>query len=114
MQNRQNGLDDFGESEATRRKATLFALATAVLTTFLCFFPSFHSGGRHAAFAFEGDALHAIVAHLQLASFYRKHGVFRGIDFFTHNGASEYFLRPNFSVYQPLVLISALLSNPVD
>src|ERR1700676_2546403 len=114
MQNPQNKLDDVPETEATRKKATLSALVRAVLTTILCFYPSFYAGGKHAAFAFEGDALHALVAQLQLASFYIKHGVFSGIDAFTHNGAAEYFLRPNFPVYQPLVLVCAWFSNASD
>jgi hypothetical protein len=114
MQNQQRSLDPTSETEAARKRATLGAVVTAILTTILFFYPSFYSGGRHAAFAFEGDALHALGAQLQLANFYIKHGVFSGIDFFTHNGAAEYFLRPNFPVYQPLALFSALFSNSAN
>ena len=114
MQAPQNTFNDISKTAIGRNGDAIFALITAVLTTILCFYPSFYAGGKHAAFAFEGDALHALGAQLQLASFYIKHGVFSGIDFFTHDGAAEYFLRPNFPVYQPLVLISVFFSHPAN
>jgi len=87
------------------QRVGIIALTVAFITTLLFFGPFFSHGGRPAAFAFEGDALHVTIAQFGLSSFFAQHGIFSGIDFFTENGASEYFLRLNIPAYEPFVLL---------
>jgi hypothetical protein len=86
-------------------RVKFIALGIALFSTAVFFYPSLYGQGTQAGFVFFGDPWHAIVAQLHIAGFYSSHGVFSGIDFFTNGGASEYFLRPNFPVYHPLVIL---------
>lgn len=88
-----------------------FQAALCALVGVLCFFvPFLEGGGRHAGFLRLGDPWTLIIAFLNQSRFLVQHGVFTGIDFFVHNGASELFLRPNVPAYHPLVLfLSAIL-----
>ena len=96
---------------AAHRSDKRWAFIVAIITTLLFFYPSFCASGKHVGYVFagdpSGDAWHGIVAQFYIAGFYASHGIFSAIDFFTHDGASEYFLRPNYPVYHPLVLTLA-------
>ncbi|MGH9343843.1 MAG: hypothetical protein ACRD19_08800, partial [Terriglobia bacterium] len=75
------------------------------MASILFFYPSFYGWGRQAGSVFDGDTWHALAAQFMASGFYTSRGIFSGIDFFTHNGASEFFLRPNLPVYNPFVLL---------
>jgi hypothetical protein len=70
------------------------------------------SGSVHAGFVYGGDFWHACLAHLAKASFLISSWTFSGIDFSTHGGASEFFLRPNLYPYHPMVVLYCLLRHP--
>ena len=94
------------------------ALIVAIVATAFFFVPFFRQGGSYAGFVFNGDAWHLIAAQLGYSRFLIHHGIFSGLDFFTHNGASEFFLRPNLPIYHPLVLLLSAIfpvaSDPVN
>lgn len=73
----------------------------------------FRNGGRQAGFVFCGDSWTLIAAQLNFSRFLVHNRIFSCLDFFTHNGASEYFLRPNLPVYHPLLLLLSFLF-PLD
>ncbi len=86
-----------------RHDAVLAAALTAMVATLAFFYPALLEKGWHASYTTTGDTWHASLAHFVVARYFVMHGIFSGLDFFTHNGASEYFLRPNFPVYYPLL-----------
>jgi len=89
-----------------------FQAALCALVGVLCFFvPFLEGGGRHAGFLFVSfDPWTLLGAFFYETRFLVHKGVFWGIDFFAHNGASELYLRPNLPGYHPLVLfLSAIL-----
>lgn len=87
------------------RKLEWIALLVAVIFSFVFFFPSLRKGGLEAGVAFTEDALAELLPQFLMSGYYTSHAVFFGLDLFTNNGASEFFLRPNLAVYEPLVLL---------
>lgn len=90
-------------------KRKIVALFVAVISVVVFFYPSFYGKGTQVGFAYFHDTWHLIIAQAYLSGFYGAHGVFSGIDLFTHGGASEFFLRPNLPVYHPIILLADVL-----
>lgn len=83
------------------------ALLTALVACTLYFFPALSQAGWETGYVLKNEGLHTVIAGFLIAKFYYLQGSFMGVDFFTHGGASEFFLRPNFSTYYlPLLALS--------
>lgn len=99
-------ISDSAEIPGRYEVATAFAIAFALSITFYAY--SLAVGSRYAGFVYTGDFWHACLAHLAKLHALASHGVFSGIDYSTHGGASEFFLRPNLYPYHPLALLASV------
>ena len=57
-----------------------------------------------SSFLLSGDNLNLWMMQIYNTAFLNNDFIFKGIDFFTHGGSSEYFFRPNISTYNPIIL----------
>jgi hypothetical protein len=55
------------------------------------------------------DNINLWIPQIYNSVFLNNNFIFKGIDYFTHGGASEYFLRPNIIVYNPIILLFSFL-----
>lgn len=88
-----------------------FQLWASLLFTLVFYLPFIGHSIRKVGFLYFGDNIGLWIPQLFNSHFFNNEFIFKGIDFFTHGGASEYFLRPNILTYNPLIL---LLSYIVD
>lgn len=65
----------------------------------------------NAGFLYTGDAWNVCVPLIAKVNSLVSHGAFFGIDFSTHGGASDLFLRPNLYPYHPLLILYSLISR---
>ena len=91
---------------------TLLLAIVATAATCLFYGEALVSGSVRAGFVYGGDFWHACLAHLAKASFLISRWTFSGIDFSTHGGASEFFLRPNLYPYHPMVVLYCIWRHP--
>src|SRR5581483_6293693 len=98
------GFRDSPELATHRDAVTALVLALAATTAFYAY--SLAANSLYAGYVYTGDFWHACLAHLAKLQSLVSHGVFSGIDYSTHGGASEFFLRPNLYPYHPLALLA--------
>ena len=89
----------------------LFAFGISLLATLVLYAESLASGSLSAGVIYTGDYWHVCLPVLIKTYTLFSNGVFTGIDFSTHNGASDFFLRPNVEPYHPLLVVSFLLHH---
>ncbi|GEM_PF-2071663 len=92
-------------STENRRAALVSLLFTTLF--FLPFFFDLFSAG----FIYTGDIYHSWMPHIIKLSSTMRQGVFSAIDYSTHSGASELFLRSNMVTYHPLLIAASMLKN---
>ena len=95
---------------AGRREAILSALI-AGLATFLFYVQALSGGSLNAGFVYTGDFWHVWLAQVAKINSLVLHGTLTGIDYSTHGGASELFLRSNLYPYHPLLLLYSVLNH---
>lgn len=88
------------------------ALLTALVACTIYFYPALSQAGWETGYVLKNEGLHTFIAGFLIAKFFFLQGSFAGVDFFTHGGASEFFLRPNYPVYYPPLLVLTPLLNP--
>jgi hypothetical protein len=88
-----------------------FQLWTSLIFTAVFYLPFLGHGIHKIGFLYFGDVIGLWVPQLFNSHLFNNEFIFKGVDFFTHGGASEYFLRPNILTYNPLIL---LLSYIID
>lgn len=90
------------------------ALLTALVACTIYFLPALSQAGWETGYALKNEGLHTFIAGFLISKFFFLQGSFTGVDFFTHGGASEFFLRPNYPVYYlPLLALTPLLDPKV-
>jgi hypothetical protein len=82
----------------------LFSLWTSLLFTITLYLPFLSQNVTKRSFFYYGDVINLWIPQLFNTLGLNSEFAFKGIDFFTHGGASEYFLRPNILTYNPVVL----------
>ncbi|MEO8659458.1 MAG: discoidin domain-containing protein [Bryobacteraceae bacterium] len=97
---------------STQTRDVLLSVLIAMICTALFYAEAIPFGSRYAGFVYTGDFWAACLASLAKLNSLVAHGVFSGIDYSTHGGASEFFLRPNLYPYHPLVLAYGVLFHP--
>jgi hypothetical protein len=92
-----------------------FQLLTSIFFTIIFYLPFLNSNILDFNFLQGDNAIfdNAVLWLPQLLSsyIYNNDFIFKGIDFYTHGGASEYFLRPNLIIYNPIILILSYVVN---
>lgn len=79
-----------------------FQLWTSLIFT-VVFYMQFSSLSE-PSFLLRGDNLNICIMQIYNTILLNQEFIFKGIDFLTHGGASEYFLRPNIAAYNPIIL----------
>lgn len=82
-----------------------FKFWTSFILTGIFFLQSTKGGFKYAGFLYFGDVIELWIPQLMNSIYQNINFNFFGIDFYTHGGASEYFLRPNIMVFHPFILI---------
>lgn len=88
-----------------------FQLITSILLTVIFYWPFIDKNILEFNFLQYGDNAILWLPQLLNSYIYNNDFVFKGIDFYTHGGASEYFLRPNLIIYNPIILIIGYIVN---
>lgn len=86
-----------------------FQFWSSILFIFIFYAPYISHGITNMGFLFYEDNLALWFPQLINSYQFNNELIFKGIDFFTHGGASEYFLRPNLLNYHPLYLIFSFI-----
>ena len=86
-----------------------FQFWTALIFTLIFYHPFVTTSQSKNAFLNYGDNITLWIPQLINSQFFNREFIFKGIDFFTHGGASEYFLRPNILTYNPIILLSSYI-----
>ncbi len=86
-------------------KFSPIALFISCLVTMTFFFPSITSLGIKAGYLFIGDNFDLWIGQLHKLLILYNQNIYQGIDYSTHGGASEFFLRPNLILYNPFFLL---------
>lgn len=88
-----------------------FQLLTLIFFTIIFYLPFLNSNILDFNFLQYGDNAILWLPQLLSSYIYNNDFIFKGIDFYTHGGASEYFLRPNLIIYNPIILILSYVVN---
>lgn len=88
-----------------------FQLFTSIFFTITFYLPFFNSNIMDFIFLQNGDNKILFLPQLINSHIYSNDFIFKGIDFNTHGGASEYFLRPNLVIYNPVILILSYVAH---
>jgi hypothetical protein len=88
-----------------------FQLWTTLLFTIIFYLPFVGRGVKSLGFLHFGDNIQLWIPQLFNTYLLNNALIFQGIDFFTHGGASEYFLRPNILTYNPIVLFFSYIAE---
>lgn len=99
------GLNTLSKEKTNNSLNWALALVTALGATLLFFYPALKNGSLDAGFVYTGDVWNGYLPFTQKLNSVIRNGGFSGIDFSTHGGASDLFLRPNLWAYNPLVLL---------
>ena len=89
----------------------LIAAAVAALATLLFYGESFANHSLSAGFLYTADCWNVWLPQIAKVISLVQHGAFSGIDFSTHGGASEFFIRAGLYPYHPLVLLYSVLAR---
>lgn len=88
------------------RRDFLSRTALSILVAVLTFYPQLRNGSVDAGILYTGDVLGFYLPAMMKAHSLIHQGVWAGaIDYSTFNGASEFFLTPNFFSYHPLMIL---------
>lgn len=85
-----------------------FQIISSLILTILFYLP-FIIGNINTSHISYNDNIHLWIPQIYNSFFLNNNFIFKGIDYFTHGGASEYFLRPNIIVYNPIILLFSFL-----
>jgi hypothetical protein len=92
------------QMDSVRAALVAFLFATLFILPFF-----FHLGS--AGFIYTGDIYHSWMPQIMKSGSLFSHGIFSGLDYSTHSGSSEFFLRPNMIIYEPLLIIASLVMS---
>ena len=87
------------------------AAVVAVLTTLIFYAQALAFHSMNAGFLYTTDCWNVWLPQVAKVNFLVRHGAFSGIDFSTHGGASEFFIRAGLYPYHPLLLLYSLFSH---
>lgn len=99
---------------SAERRDRLVGLGVALIPTLLFMLPMLVRNAEAFVNLWEpqSDTWSALAAQFGLSHYYLNRHIFSAIDIFTHSGASEFFLRPSFPVFQPIFLIANYFLSP--
>lgn len=86
-----------------------FQIISSLILTILFYLPFIIMGNVNKSYISYSDNINLWIPQIYNSFFLNNNFIFKGIDYFTHGGASEYFLRPNIIVYNPIILLFSFL-----
>ncbi|MGA3018759.1 MAG: discoidin domain-containing protein [Bryobacteraceae bacterium] len=95
----------------TAKKEAFAAVSVALLATLVFYGQALVNHSLGAGFLYTGDFLSVWLPLVAKVNSLVQHGAFSGIDFSTHGGASDFFIRPGLYPYHPLLLVYSFLSH---
>jgi F5/8 type C domain len=97
-------------SSHSTREAVIAFIAAAV-ATLIFYLRSLVAGSQDAGVVYTGDFWHVWLPLVAQVNSLVQRGVFSGIEFATHGGAAEFFIRPGLYAYHPILLLYSFFSH---
>ena len=91
------------------KSGTFCVFIISIILPFIFMLPVFLEIQNLVGPALIGDNLGVWLSHLSLLDWYIENSILSGVDYFTHGGASEIFLRINLPNHNPIILFLLLI-----